>query len=273
MAPSSHIKRWLTAIVALPPLVWILFERSGVFFLALVAAVSSVAIWEYFGVFLPQDRKRAILRRLTAIIAGLCVIGGSWRYGERALFPVLFATVVVFSVFSLVLFVGEKSDYDNVSREILCILYIPALLSSLVLLRRGQDGIVWVVFTIALVFAADTGAYYAGSYLGRRKLHPRISPGKTVEGAIGGIAADIAVGAFFKWHFFTTLSWPVCVLLCVCAAVVGQAGDLFESLLKRSAGVKDSGSLLPGHGGILDRIDALLFTAPLVYWFKLIMEG
>jgi phosphatidate cytidylyltransferase len=119
-----------------------------------------------------------------------------------------------------------------------------------------------------VVFLGDTGAFYVGSYLGRHKLSPIVSPNKTIEGAFGGIAANLSVGAFFKYFFIPRLPWGLGLLFFLTLGVVGQVGDLFESKLKRDSNIKDSGSLLPGHGGVLDRIDALLFAAPVAYLFK-----
>jgi phosphatidate cytidylyltransferase len=118
---------------------------------------------------------------------------------------------------------------------------------------------------ITTTFANDTGAYFAGRSLGRHKLYPTISPSKTVEGAVGGLAGGLA--PLLVLHAFLPLRLTVtdCLLVAVPASIVGPIGDLVESMIKRSAGVKDSGRLLPGHGGLLDRIDALLFVGAWVY--------
>ncbi|MDY6951545.1 MAG: phosphatidate cytidylyltransferase, partial [Thermodesulfobacteriota bacterium] len=135
-------------------------------------------------------------------------------------------------------------------------------------IRNGERGIVWTGFLLVVIFAGDTGAYYVGKALGRHKLAPRISPGKTVEGAAAGLAASLAMGAWYKQYWLPELSWGLCLALVLFMGVVGQVGDLFESILKRSVVVKDSGRFLPGHGGMLDRIDALLFASPVLYYFK-----
>jgi len=138
----------------------------------------------------------------------------------------------------------------------------------MILIRNSNDGIVWVFFLLVLVLSGDTGAFYTGTYLGRRKLCPLISPGKTIEGAAGGFAATLLAGIAFKYFFLAHLSWVLCGFFFICISLASQAGDLFESVLKRKGGIKDSGTVLPGHGGILDRIDALLFAAPVAYIFK-----
>jgi phosphatidate cytidylyltransferase len=140
-------------------------------------------------------------------------------------------------------------------------MYVGVLLAAvpgLFLVTHGT----WVVLAMGLAWGSDTGAYFAGRFFGKRKLAPTISPAKTVEGAIGGMLASILVAVIWQvvWLHDELPLWHA-VPLAMIANVLGQSGDLVESLIKRSTGVKDSGSILPGHGGLLDRIDALMFTA------------
>jgi phosphatidate cytidylyltransferase len=118
------------------------------------------------------------------------------------------------------------------------------------------------------VFIGDTGAYYLGSYFGQHKLCPAVSPNKTIEGSLGGLAASLGSGALIKHFFLPLLPWGLSLLFFLSISIAGQVGDLFESQIKRVAHIKDSGAILPGHGGVLDRIDALLFAAPVAYIFK-----
>jgi len=266
---KQHLNRWLTALVALPPLMGILLEKSGILFVGLLGLVCAAAVWEYFSVFVYASGKPArTYDRTAALFCGLGIVGAAWFPLPTDLNQLLFLALFVFAAIGLAGFKRDPSAFDTMARGVLCIVYIPVLLSTLVLLRRGQAGRQWAALTVALVFAADTGAYYAGSILGRHKLCPGISPGKTVEGAFGGIVADLLVGLGFKQLLMPYLGWGPCMLLCLLAALAGLTGDLFESMLKRSVNIKDSGSLLPGHGGILDRIDSLLFAAPAVYVFR-----
>ena len=108
-----------------------------------------------------------------------------------------------------------------------------------------------------------------GSYLGRHKLNPAVSPGKTIEGAVGGLVGNLLVGSIGKFFFFPAHPWGSAVLFFIAVGLAGQVGDLFESLFKRTSKIKDSGGILPGHGGVLDRIDALLFASPVAYFFKI----
>jgi phosphatidate cytidylyltransferase len=148
------------------------------------------------------------------------------------------------------------------------VVYIPFLLSFVVILYSEPEGVHWIFLLMLVVAGSDTGAYYAGSYLGRHKLCPAVSPKKTVEGAIGGLAVAMLLAAVYSSLFIESVSLVFALLFALVVGAVGQAGDLFESEFKRAAGVKDSSALLPGHGGFLDRIDALLFAAPAAYLFK-----
>jgi phosphatidate cytidylyltransferase len=141
------------------------------------------------------------------------------------------------------------------------------MLGFLILIREDQSGAIWIFLLLAVIFAGDTSAYYVGSYWGRHKLSPAISPGKTIEGAIGGLAANLVVGAIGKTLFLPGLPWSLSLLFFLAVGIAGQLGDLFESEMKRSSNIKDSSNILPGHGGVLDRIDALLFASPVAYIF------
>jgi phosphatidate cytidylyltransferase len=135
-------------------------------------------------------------------------------------------------------------------------------------MRGLEEGRIWILFTLVVVYFGDTTAFYVGRAWGKRKLAPKISPSKTVEGGLGAIGGSIAGALFFRFFFFPQLHTSHALALAVGVGVVGQLGDLFESLLKRSAQVKDSGTLIPGHGGLLDRIDSVLFASPLVYYYS-----
>ncbi|MBI5508275.1 MAG: phosphatidate cytidylyltransferase [Deltaproteobacteria bacterium] len=143
--------------------------------------------------------------------------------------------------------------------------YCGALIPYLSRLREVEDGAALAVIALCCTWGADTGAYFAGRAFGRHKLYPKVSPGKTWEGLSGGLVASVGLAFLIRWLFRTELAAPATLILGLIAALCGVAGDLFESLLKRSVGAKDSGTLLPGHGGVLDRFDALMFVAPAVY--------
>jgi phosphatidate cytidylyltransferase len=177
-------------------------------------------------------------------------------------------TLILSGLIALIHFKSNRFVFVRAAQQVLGIIYIPIFLSYVILIRNGLNGAEWIFAVLFIVFAGDTSAYYAGSYLGRYKLCPSVSPNKTIEGALGGLAANLGMGAILKSFFLAKSPWGLSILFFLVIGVAGQIGDLFESVIKRSANVKDSGGILPGHGGMLDRIDALLFAAPVTYFFK-----
>lgn len=144
-------------------------------------------------------------------------------------------------------------------------LYLPLLMSYLVLLRDMVHGVNWIFLLLIIVMSGDTAAFYVGSSLGKRKLYPIVSPNKSVEGMIGGLVGSVFGALLAGATFFPELTIVDAVAAAFIVGLLGQLGDLFESLLKRSFGVKDSGTIIPGHGGMLDRLDSVLFAAPTLY--------
>ena len=171
---------------------------------------------------------------------------------------------------SILLFKQDQRIFETAKKQLLGVLYVPLLLSYLILIRdgTGSSGAVWILFVLVVVFFGDIGALYAGTFFGKHKLYPALSPGKTIEGSLGGLAASIICGGGYKLFFLPELSWGVSLIFFMAVGAAGQLGDLFESGLKRVADVKDSGGILPGHGGILDRADAAMYAAPVAYMFK-----
>ena len=215
-----------------------------------------------------------------AAIKGLSVLTGMalmffLNHGESWALPCFLSSLFIF--FGIV-FLFNFRDLAKVVHEMglvfLGFIYIPLLLGHLTLLREISYGRQWIFFVLICVMFCDSAAYFTGVTLGKRKLYPAISPNKSVEGALGGIVGSLLGASIARYFFFAELSWFDVLFLGVCLGVLGQLGDLFESMLKRSFGVKDSGRLVPGHGGILDRLDSLLFAfAPVYYYGFLIFKG
>ena len=154
---------------------------------------------------------------------------------------------------------------EDLGKVALAFLYVSLPLALLLLIDRHPRGNLWILFLLAVIFLGDTGAFYFGRFFGKRKLYASVSPGKTWAGAFGGLLFSVLSGLFFS-QLFRLGEFPLKTgLLAGCLGVCGQIGDLVESMIKRSAGVKDSGRILPGHGGMLDRVDALLFAIPVLY--------
>lgn len=262
---SAHLKRLLTAAVAIPLVTLLILEGGRAWFALLVGLAAGVSLLEYYALVLPEE---AALAKGVGLILGLAVIGSFYTQDISIASGMLALAFLGSAVTGLARFRPGASMADMLSKHLLGFVYVPFLLGHLILLRNSHSGIIWTSFVLAVVFAGDTAAYYVGKAIGRHRLCPSVSPGKTVEGAAGGLAANLLIGALFKQHWLPELSWGFCVALIVVLGVVAQIGDLVESMLKRSVGLKDSGWLLPGHGGMLDRIDGLLFAAPALYYFK-----
>lgn len=263
-----HLKRWITSLVLLPFLIFLIY-KGGTSFSILIGMVCIISLCEYFRIlFNPQGKT------ISGVILLLGLIAGEWMLwaasnGSSELILTIIAFHLIFSgFFSLTQFKSDPFVLENITKQIQGIIYIPLSLSFLILIRNGTDGMIWIFFLICVIFAGDTGAYYVGTYLGKHKLCPSVSPGKTIEGSLGGLAANVGIGMIFKCFFLPMSSWGISILFFLSLGIAGQVGDLFESEFKRSVKIKDSSNILPGHGGMLDRIDALLFATPVAYLFK-----
>ncbi len=268
-----HQKRWITGIVALPFLIYLIYT-GGWAFTSFVAVAAVLALWEFFRITLKShDNDVGTAVPAIGYLTALLMVAASFQYSTGVLIAVAVTNLILSGLVFVFLFKSTPQIIETIRIQTQAILYIPLSLSILVLIRNGSDGIAWIFFLLIIVFAGDTSAFYFGTYFGRHKLCPSVSPGKTIEGSMGGLLANILVGSIFKFLLFPHLSWATCIIFFMLIGAAGQIGDLFESALKRMAGVKDSGTILPGHGGILDRIDALLFATPITYLFILYAQS
>jgi phosphatidate cytidylyltransferase len=264
-----HLKRWITGLSALPFLIFLVY-LGGFPFIFLVGFACICSLWEFYRIVFNADGE--ILYGVViwwGYVVGFAIIVAAHIAGSESVLVLLALNLVIVGLISLFLYKNKPSIINIIPKQIQGIVYIPLLLSFLVSIRRDPDGMTWIFLLLAIIFAGDISAYYVGSYLGRHKLNPAVSPGKTVEGAIGGLAGNLLVGSIGKLFFLPAISWGAAVLFFLAVGLSGQVGDLFESEFKRSSKIKDSGGILPGHGGFLDRIDALLFASPVAYLFKL----
>ena len=258
-------QRIITALIALPVLLLCVVYASQGLFAGLLFVISALALQEFYRMALPADRR---LEGSLSIVAGvICCAGIVYAESISAL---LMSLVLPFIALTLV-YLFRVQDMQQVSRDLsvslLGILYVPVLLAHTALLRALPDGRSWVLLVLLVVMASDTMAYFIGMKLGRHRLYEAVSPKKTLEGSLGGLLGGLLGAALGKLWFFIGLSWIVVAFVGCGVGAFSQLGDLVESLLKRSFGVKDSGSLLPGHGGLLDRLDSLLFAFPLTYFY------
>jgi len=256
---KSLLVRAATAAVGLPVVAALVFWRAPHGFIALCLLAAVLGLVEFTGLSM-AGRPRAERAAVVLIGAGL-FLGLSLRPGLALAW--IFASVLALGLALLPRAREPREAWLRLASAGFGVFYVGALLAALPLLHVLVAPS-WAALAIALSFANDTGAYFAGRAFGKHKLAPAISPSKTVEGALGGLLAGLAVVAAWRVWLLPELTLRDCLLVGVPSAIVGPAGDLVESLLKRSAGAKDSGRLVPGHGGILDRIDALLFVGAYV---------
>jgi phosphatidate cytidylyltransferase len=270
MTLSSHTQRWLTGLSALPILIFWLGWGSPLMFCLLIALVCLLSLREYYHMmFGPNGNDVNPQLTILGYTTGLSILFAAYSDSAAFILVIITLNFLLCSLFSLHRYKTDPTIADAVAVQIQGTVYIPVLICSLIQIRgTDQTGVLWIFFLLAIVFAGDIGAFYAGSYLGRHKLCPSVSPNKTIEGSIGGLCANLLTGGVIKALFLPTLSWPACMVMFLLIGTAGQIGDLYESVLKRSVQIKDSGTLLPGHGGILDRIDALLFASPVALIFK-----
>jgi len=269
------MKRILTAVVALPILiVSILIPGLWWLFVALAAAAMVIALWEFY---LLGKKLKLKPDAAAGYLAGaaMITIATLTPQNDPGINVLLFMfVIIVLTAGTLIAATLRGAPFDTMlastGATILGVLYIPLLGSHLISLRTGFEQTLsahLLLFFFLVLMGSDAGAYYVGRALGKRKLAPSISPGKTWEGAIGGVVAAMAMAALAHFWFFRELPLKYILPLAVIMMVVGVLGDLAESALKRGAGAKDAANILPGHGGLLDRLDSLLFNAPLIYYF------
>jgi phosphatidate cytidylyltransferase len=198
-----------------------------------------------------------------AVAGGLILTAGAYLYHDGYPGPSI-TIILIMHLLAMVVLYPRYTMLDSAG-TLMGTLYV-GLLNYFYLLRMLPDGWIWLIFTLAATWACDTAAYFVGMAFGRRRLAPALSPKKTLEGSLGGFAGSILIGFVF-YLIYDFLPLPKLLLLSLSVGAAAQVGDLLESAFKRQAGIKDSSDLIPGHGGILDRIDSTLFTTPLVYYF------
>lgn len=269
----AMLRTRVISIVVLLPVLIALMVLGGFAWLVVVLAAAIVAGWEFYLLMRGTGHKPVVPVGL-ALIAAL-VIEGFWP-DAQALGPIV--SLGVMATLIWLLFQEHDGRVADWAVTVSGALYLGVLLAHFVALRELTDGLWWLVLAFSCVWIGDMGAYLVGLTLGRRKLAPKISPNKTVEGSIGGFAfallgALVALAMCRRWAPATTMaqmSWASAALVGTVIGPLALAGDLVVSAFKRRAGVKDSGTLIPGHGGMLDRLDSLLFTVPLVYYWALL---
>lgn len=251
--------RLLTAVIGIPALVWVIGWGGAQLFSVLVFLGVVVSLWEYYRVVFPS----AVAYEAVGIITGALLAAALLLYDATAAAPWLAAVAIGLFCTHLFFRGGLADRFNRLSWTLLGTVYIGFFLPHAALIYRQPDGREWVFFTLIVVMIGDTAAYAVGKTIGRTKLYPEISPNKTVEGAVGSTAASLIAGVIVGYYLLPAYRPVELVAVSLVVSVLGQVGDLFESWIKRVFGVKDSSAILPGHGGLLDRLDSLIF--PLVF--------
>jgi len=247
----------------IPPIICLiaLFHSSILHLMVLLATF--LGLREYYNLVLPHSKRieRAVGIGLALILSLLLSFGHM-----KEISPFLVIMLLVLAVLVMAVSQDLSSTISKIGIALFGILFIGFLLAYVSLVRNMPNGKSWVLFLIITVWAGDISALLSGSFLGRHKLYPKISPNKTFEGLAGAIVGSIIVALAFSWLFIPNLKGGACTLLALGLGILGQLGDFTESMLKRSAQVKDSGTLIPGHGGMLDRLDSFFFSAPFLHY-------
>jgi phosphatidate cytidylyltransferase len=266
------MSRIITALIVLPVLVAsILISWLAPLFVALALSSMVLGLYEFWLLARRRGIKPDVVVGFVCAAALFTVFYFDRPYEAPVLLLLILPAMTIAALSATML---RGAPFENmmasVGATVLGVMYVAFLGGHLVAVRMGfeqQRAAHLLSFFFLVIMGSDTGAYYTGRALGRHKLAPKISPGKTWEGALGGMLASLLMAAVAHYWFFPELSLKVALPLAALMNVLGVLGDLTESALKRGAGAKDAAQILPGHGGLLDRLDSLLFNAPVIYYF------
>jgi|YelNatPaOPRAMG01_1025707.scaffolds.fasta_scaffold90625_2 phosphatidate cytidylyltransferase len=268
---SSLAKRWITGLVLVSILLVVILFGSAAVFAVVVALFVAGGVWEYNHIVFGDAFK---MEKAEGLISAVVICFVAFRGDQRLMMCWLaFAVMAAFILFIWRARATSAFDLSVVMKVVFGMMYLPFMMAHFIYLRQTPEGIVWILFVLVLAFAGDIAALYVGKYFGKRKLIPTISPGKTVEGMIGLITGSVLACLIFAHFFLPKVPLTQIAVAAFVGCIIGQLGDLCESAVKRFYGLKDSSALLPGHGGLLDRLDCLVFIAPFVYYYRwLIIE-
>lgn len=263
-AMSRNMTRIISSIVSLPILFAIIYFGTPFHFFILLEIIIFIALYEFYRMI---ERAESGCYKWTGIIFGILLPIGIFK--EVYSYTNLFVASAIITSFILRIFEGNKygNTYLYIPNTLFGILYISLLMSYILMVRMiGYQGRELVFFVLMATWMGDTAAYFGGKGFGKHQLAPLISPKKTIEGAVAGLIGSIS-GALIAKLWFLDINFSNAIIAGILIGIFGQLGDLSESLIKRNLHVKDSGSIIPGHGGMLDRIDSLLFSLPVFYYY------
>lgn len=259
-------KRVLSGLLFLPLFYLVAWKLPSAYFTALVLAAAAIGQHEFYRMARARGYRPGIA--LGILIGALLVLEFHHPLAPALgrFFPVA-AGVLVIMIARLFSPMPVDGAIEDVASTVLGVFYVAMLFAFQVWIRMGVDGKQWLVFLYFTIWASDIGAYSIGIPFGKHRLYEKVSPKKSIEGLAGALAASAGMALLCRVWFMPSIGSGEIVVIALALAVAGTIGDLVESLFKRAAGVKDSGGLIPGHGGILDRMDSMLFAAPVLYYY------
>jgi phosphatidate cytidylyltransferase len=259
-----HLKRLVVALIFLPVLYFYVMYLSPAYFIFLLIIMSVIALSEFYTMYHVTGALR-----YSGIFFGILILC-IFYFSRGLLFNIIVFSVLVLAVMRLLLKKDPRSALRDTSVPVFGLLYIPGLLTFQAYIR--ETGPEWIILLYATVWAADSMAYYIGTFLGKKKLHAEVSPNKTVAGAAGSIIGGVLGVIVMKYTLVPVLAVTSVFIIGIIIGAISVIGDLVESMFKRDAGVKDSGIIIPGHGGILDKLDGVLYAGPVLFWMIIAMK-
>lgn len=257
--------RIVSALIGIPLLVFIISVGESWLALAVLFLIIN-GTFEFKAML--KNRGNKILM-FPIILGELVLIWGAWTQSANWFNYGLGLSFLIILFLSVLKY--PKINLEDIAASIFILIYVGWSLTHIVLLRNIPNGALVLIYLFLVIWSTDTGAYFAGRFLGKTKLAPLVSPNKTIEGAIGGLLLSL-LAAFMFNIFFPIFTLPILFVTAFLISVLGQVGDLAESCFKRLAGIKDSGKIIPGHGGILDRFDSTILTAPALFYLLIFLD-
>ena len=259
------LRRLYSALVFIPLLYVGIRYSPPLLFSLLIGAIAVFALWEFFSLYFSSTGSLSS-KVFSCLAAAVLLIAMSEGLPHILLGGLLGIVAIIMAGFCISP-VHMKQRLPDWAAYIFGVLYVGLLLGHYSLLRNLEQGVALVFFVIIVTWLSDTGGFFVGKTLGKHPLAPTLSPKKTIEGLLGGVLFSVIGGIISHFTFVPFFSLGQCMMLGVGLALLGAIGDLTESAIKRSVSVKDSSTIIPGHGGVLDRVDSLLFTGPAMYYY------
>ncbi|MFC1650663.1 phosphatidate cytidylyltransferase [Candidatus Latescibacterota bacterium] len=269
---GSLFKRVMVALVFGPVIIWI-FWSKGIALYAFATSIALIGQWELYRMLGGKLRGS---HRIAGYLSGLLIIADAYFLSSVHLTLIIISALMIYFLIEII--DGKSDKFGHITVSLMATVYPALFLSFLVNIERigtsviGEQSGFILLYILLVIWMFDTASYFAGRFFGKRRFFPSVSPKKTVEGFIGGLTGVLCFGVIVALAADTSYMFHY-ITIAVITALSAQAGDLSESVIKRDLGIKDSSNIIPGHGGILDRFDSLIFASPAVYFYLLIYSN